>query len=58
MDIYKWAEEYDYLADYYDPHTGLIHKCTEAKYHDGKIPVYDAAGNFISFDKKAGEGES
>lgn len=41
MDIYKYAEEYHYLVDYYDHHTGRIYKITEAKNHDGKIPVIE-----------------
>lgn len=26
MNIYKWAEEYNYAADYYDPASGYIYK--------------------------------
>lgn len=26
MDIWKWAEEFNYEADYYDMHTGYTYK--------------------------------
>ena len=48
MDIYKYAEEYGYAVDYYDQHTGRIYKITEAKDHDGKIPVIED-GEFIGY---------
>jgi hypothetical protein len=41
MDIYKYAESINYAADYYDMKTGRIFKITEAKFHDGNIPVYE-----------------
>lgn len=52
MDIYKYAEEYNYTVDYFDMHTGKIFKITEAQYHFGKIPVYDADGKFLGYAKR------
>ena len=49
MDIYKYAEEYDYSADYYDMNSGRIYKITEAENHNGKIPVYTLEGEFLGF---------
>lgn len=54
MDIYKYAEEIDYMADYYDFHTGLIYGIQDygralkfglptpgiAVYEDGKLIGY------------------
>lgn len=51
MDIYNYAESINYAADYYDFHTGLIYAITEAKNHDGKIPVYED-GRLIGFARK------
>jgi hypothetical protein len=51
MDIYKYAEEWDYAVDYYDAHSGRIYKITEAKNHDGKIPV-EEDGVIIGFAEK------
>lgn len=53
MDIFEWAEDNNWLADYYDSHTGRIYGCTEYK-NDGAmpgIPVYED-GKFIGFAKK------
>jgi hypothetical protein len=51
MDIYKYAEEMDYAVDYYDMNSGRIYKITEAKDHDGKIPVIED-DQFIGFAVK------
>ena len=53
MDIWKWAEEYDWTADYQDMHTGRIYACTEYKKDPAMpgIPVYED-GNLIGFVKK------
>lgn len=29
MDIFEWAKQFDYCADYYDQHTGVIYHCQE-----------------------------
>lgn len=56
MDIYKYAEEINYAADYMDHTSCYIYAITEAKDNDGKIPVYDLDENnkkvFIGFAKK------
>ena len=51
MDIYKYAEEINYAADYYEMNSGRIYKITEAKDHDGKIPVIQD-GQFIGFAER------
>ena len=51
MDIYKYAEEMNYAVDYYDMNSGRIYKITEAKDHDGKIPVIQD-DQFIGFAKR------
>ena len=53
MDIYKYAEETGYEADYYDMHTGYIYGVAE--YNRARrfglpvmpIKVYDQNGNLI-----------
>ena len=49
MDIWKYAEEINFAADYLDPHTNYIYALTEAKeYNYEKIPVYyDEKGNMM-----------
>lgn len=49
MDIYKYAESINYLADYYDYHSGLIYGIKEYKDKGlDKIPIYDPSlGNRI-----------
>ena len=58
MDIYKYAEEINYLADYYDCHSGLIYGIKEYKDKGlERIPVYDPSLNnrIIGYAKKKGE---
>jgi len=55
MDIFKIAEEYFWLADYYDPKTGNIYKITEAKKFNGDIPVVNADGKLIGMVSKSKE---
>ena len=45
MDIYKYADEINWAADYMDNYTGKIYAITEAKDFDGRIPVYDLDEN-------------
>ena len=57
MDIYAYAEEVNYLADYYDFHTGLIYKIQEygavKNDPDAKIRVVDAmTGQTVGFARK------
>lgn len=40
MDIFKWADDMHWLADYMDHNTGYIYAITEAENKD-RIPVYD-----------------
>ena len=53
MAIYKWADEYNWNADYYDMHTGRTYGVTQ--YRDDPampgIPVYED-GQLIGFAKK------
>ena len=60
MDIYKYAEEIDWNADYMDPATGYIYKIQEAgrmkKFGfdpDPKIRVTDYSGNTIGYARKS-----
>ena len=57
MDIYAYAEEIGYMADYYDFHTGLIYKIQEygavKNDPDSKIRVVDAmTGQTVGFARK------
>ena len=53
MDIFKWAEENDYIADYYDHNTGYIYHVKEygnaLKFFGIDLPmkVTDINGNVI-----------
>lgn len=40
MDIFKWADDYNWNADYYDFHTGYTYAITSAENKD-QIPVYE-----------------
>lgn len=51
MDIYEFAEDLNYGADYYDTHTGYIYKCTEYTEDMPGIPVYKD-GTFIGYAKR------
>ena len=59
MDIYKYAEETNYEADYYDMHTGYIYGVAE--YNRARrlglqplpIKVYDQNGFLIGTAKRA-----
>ena len=57
MDIYAYGESINFLADYYDHHTGLIYALTEYRTmseHDKEklgIPVYEN-GSLIGYAKK------
>ena len=53
MDIFAWAEEYMWCADYQDPHTGIIYACTEYRNNSclPGIPAYQD-GKLIGFAKK------
>ena len=53
MDIWKWAEDYDFAADYMDHTTGRIYACSEYKKDPAMpgIPVYED-GQLIGFAKK------
>jgi hypothetical protein len=53
MDIYEFAEKYNYGADYLDLHTGYIYKCTEYSEELG-IPVY-SDGELIGYAKRKEE---
>lgn len=60
MDIYKYAEDIDYRADYMDPHTFNIYKIQEFGNiikHDPdttqKIRVTDLSGQTIGFARRA-----
>ena len=58
MDIYEWAEEHNYLADYYDQSTGYIYCIQEyATVKDtnpnARIRVIDElTGETIGFARK------
>lgn len=56
MDIYAYAESIDWLADYYDFHTGLTYAITEYKKNPDLpgIPVYEG-GNLQGYAKRKGE---
>ena len=58
MDIFKWAEDNDWAADYYEPYSGRIYACTEYKLDSELpgIPVYED-GELIGFAKKKLEDE-
>ena len=60
MDIYKYAEDINYAADYMDPNTFNIYKIQEFGHfikHDPdttqKIRVTDMNGNTIGFARRA-----
>ena len=55
MDIYEFAEKYNYGADYLDLHTGYIYKCTEYSEELG-IPVY-SDGELIGYAKRKEESQ-
>lgn len=63
MDIYKYAKEIDYMADYFDHATGNVYKiqeygealknATSEKEREGvRIRVYDITGHFVGFANK------
>ena len=58
MDIWKWAEEYFWCADYHDPHTGRIYACSEYKNDPALpgIPVYQD-GALLGFVKEGNKFE-
>ena len=49
MDIFKWADDFSWLADYYDNKTGNIYKIIEAKENKSKIRVVDYTGHTIKY---------
>ena len=40
MDIFKYADSINWMADYFDYHTGYIYAITEAT-DTNRIPVYE-----------------
>ena len=51
MDVFKYADDYDWLTDYQDPSTEYIYRIVEAKqsYYKEKIRVTDSFGKTIGF---------
>ena len=59
MDIYEYAKNINYNADYYDPHSGYIYKIQEYKRRldegivDAKIRVVDSySGDTLGYARK------
>ena len=58
MDIYEWAEEYFWAADYYDQKTGNRYGIIEYKQHLDEndplegIPVYNPDNELVGYAKK------
>ena len=57
MDIYQWAKDYNYCADYMDPHSGNIYKVQQygkdLKINpNATISVYDSEGNYLGEAKR------
>ena len=58
MDIYEWAKEHNYLADYYDQKTGYIYCIQEFatikdERPDAEIRVVDAmTGETVGFARR------
>lgn len=54
MDIFKWADDFSWLADYYDNKTGNIYKIQESREDRNKIRVVDTNGNTIKWVTRNG----
>ena len=57
MDIYKYAEDINYGADYYEMQTGQIYKIQDygkelKENPDARIAVTDTQGNLLGYVKK------
>ena len=60
FDIYQWAKDYNYCADYMDPRNGNIYKVQQYGKDlkadpNAKIAVYDSYGNYLGNVLKKGE---
>ena len=49
MNIFKWADEYNWMADYLDAVRGYIYKITAVRDMRDHIPVYTTEGDFIGY---------
>ena len=55
MDIFEWADEYEWLADYMDLTTNLIYKIRDAKDTDRtKMQVVDTDGVCVGYVTRKG----